>query len=228
MNRETYIRKVKKQLDCSVKEKEEIVRDLQEIFDSGKEHGKSESQIIKQLGKPQAYAQALGCGRQTMPLSGKRKVAVVFLAVGGLFCLYALGESLRFRMPKNAIGGGDAMTMIVLQNSSPVNSSEIFGGLAVICMVSSYAKDPSKSKVVLTFKKDQTYRCKNLENKKIWKGTYTLSRTKSKDTYMLHLVPDQGTASYYGVYGTREYEDGTGHMSVILTTKDKILSFLAE
>ena len=112
MNRETYIRKVKKQLDCSVKEKEEIVRDLQEIFDSGKEHGKSESQIIKQLGKPQAYAQALGCGRQTMPLSGKRKVAVVFLAVGGLFCLYALGESLRFRMPKNAIGGGDAMTMI--------------------------------------------------------------------------------------------------------------------
>ena len=50
MNRETYIRKVKKQLDCSVKEKEEIVRDLQEIFDSGKEHGKSESQIIKQLG----------------------------------------------------------------------------------------------------------------------------------------------------------------------------------
>ena len=110
-----------------MKEKEEIVRDLQEIFDSGKEHGKSESQIIKQLGKPQAYAQALGCGRQTMPLSGKRKVAVVFLAVGGLFCLYALGESLRFRMPKNAIGGGDAMTMIVLQNSSPVNSSEIFG-----------------------------------------------------------------------------------------------------
>ncbi len=59
----------------------------------------------------------------------------MFLAVGGLFCLYALGESLRFRMPKNAIGGGDAMTMIVLQNSSPVNSSEIFGGLAVICMV---------------------------------------------------------------------------------------------
>ena len=94
--------------------------------------------------------------------------------------------------------------------------------------LSSYAKDPSKSKVVLTFNKDQTYRCKNLENKKIWKGTYTLSRTKSKDTYMLHLVPDQGTASYYGVYGTREYEDGTGHMSVILTTKDKILSFLAQ
>lgn len=38
-------------------------------------------------------------------------------------------------MPKNAIGGGDAMTMIVMQNSSPVNSSEIFGGLVAICMV---------------------------------------------------------------------------------------------
>ena len=58
MNRETYIRKVKKQLDCSVKEKEEIVRDLQEIFDSGKEHGKSESQIIKQLEQISEYYMA--------------------------------------------------------------------------------------------------------------------------------------------------------------------------
>ena len=162
MNRETYIRKVKKQLDCSVKEKEEIVRDLQEIFDSGKEHGKSESQIIKQLGKPQAYAQALGCGRQTMPLSGKRKVAVVFLAVGGLFCLYALGESLRFRMPKNAIGGGDAMTMIVLQNSSPVNSSEIFGGLAVICMVAHKEKTSGNCCVFRCF----YWNCYNLDSPK--------------------------------------------------------------
>ena len=134
MNRETYIRKVKKQLDCSMKEKEEIVRDLQEIFDSGKEHGKSESQIIKQLGKPQAYAQALGCGRQTMPLSGKQKAAVAVLAVCGSFCLYALVESLRFGMPQNAIGGGDAMTMIVLQNQSPVNSSVIFGVFAAVCI----------------------------------------------------------------------------------------------
>lgn len=43
MNRETYIRKVKKQLDCSVKEKEEIVRDLQEIFDSGKSMEKAKA-----------------------------------------------------------------------------------------------------------------------------------------------------------------------------------------
>ena len=38
--------------------------------------------------------------------------------------------------------------------------------------LSSYAKDPSKSKVVLTFKKDQTYRCKNLENKKPAQGRF--------------------------------------------------------
>lgn len=117
-----------------MKEKEEIVRDLQEIFDSGKEHGKSESQIIKQLGKPQAYAQALGCGRQTMLLSGKQKAAVAVLAMCGSFCLYALVESLQFGMPQNAIGGGDAMTMIVLQNQSPVNSSVIFGVFAAVCI----------------------------------------------------------------------------------------------
>lgn len=69
-----------------------------------------------------------------MPLSGKRKVAVVFWRwVDCSVCMH--WAKVCVSDAENAIGGGDAMTMIVLQNSSPVNSSEIFGGLAVICMV---------------------------------------------------------------------------------------------
>ena len=78
MNRETYIRKVKKQLDCSVKEKEEIVRDLQEIFDSGKEHGKSESQIIKQLGKPQRMHRRLAVADRPCAVRKTKSCCSVF------------------------------------------------------------------------------------------------------------------------------------------------------
>ena len=94
--------------------------------------------------------------------------------------------------------------------------------------LSSYAKDPSKSKVVLTFKKDQTYRCKNLENKKSGREHTHCRVQNRKDTYMLHLVPDQERHRTMACMGHASMKMVLGHMSVILTTKDKILSFLAE
>ena len=62
--------------------------------------------------------------------------------------------------------------------------------------LSSYAKDPSKSKVVLTFKKDQTYRCKNLENNihtvayKIERYLHVASRSGSGNGIVLWRVWD--------------------------------------
>lgn len=68
--------------------------------------------------------------------------------------------------------------------------------------LSSYAKDPSKSKVVLTFKKDQTYRCKNLENKKIWKGTYTLVAYKIER--YLHAASRSGSGNGIVLWRVRD------------------------
>lgn len=135
MNRKKYIQEVKKKLNCSRTEKEEILRDLNEIFDSAAEHGESEAAVMNQLGKPQDYVEALGCLKRSEPMSGKRKAAIAVAGTGLAVSLYCLIKSRMVSIPDNVIGGGDAMTMIVLQNSSPVNSSAIFGGLAVICMV---------------------------------------------------------------------------------------------
>lgn len=59
--------------------------------------------------------------------------------------------------------------------------------------LSSYAKDPSKSKVVLTFKKDQTYRCKNLENKKNLEGN--IHTVAYKIERYLHVASRSGSGN---------------------------------
>ena len=50
--KEQYIRQVEKELNLSRKAKTEVVRDLNEIFNSAVEHGETEQQVIERLGTP--------------------------------------------------------------------------------------------------------------------------------------------------------------------------------
>lgn len=51
-----YIKQVKKHLYVSDKIRNRIIADLEETFDSGYENGKSEEEMIAQLGSPQDFA----------------------------------------------------------------------------------------------------------------------------------------------------------------------------
>ena len=133
MNRKNYIQQVKNDLNCSRTEKEEIVRDLNEIFDSAAEHGEREDAVMEQLGTPQDYVEALGCQKRNVPMSKKRKAAIVVAGVGLAVSLYGLIKSRMVSIPDDVIGGADAMTSIVLVNRSPVNSSVVFAIFAGVC-----------------------------------------------------------------------------------------------
>ena len=135
MNRKKYIQEVKKKLNCSRTEKEEILRDLNEIFDSAAEHGESEAAVMNQLGKPQDYVEALGCLKRSEPMSGKRKAAIAVAGTGLAVSLYCLIKSRMVSIPDNVIGGADAMTMIVLKNTSSINSSIVFAVIAAVCVL---------------------------------------------------------------------------------------------
>ena len=50
--KEQYIRQVKKALTVPRAKKDEILRDLQEAFDSALEHGETEQEVIERLGSP--------------------------------------------------------------------------------------------------------------------------------------------------------------------------------
>lgn len=54
--KEQYIRQVKKALTGPRAKKDEILRDLQEAFDSALEHGETEQDVIERLGPPAEFA----------------------------------------------------------------------------------------------------------------------------------------------------------------------------
>ena len=85
--KEQYIRQVKHHIYLPRKQKQEVLRDLEEIFASAQEHGETESQVMERLGDPKEYAREV-----QNPLDQRRGGT----ALVGLLCfpaLYALVQS---------------------------------------------------------------------------------------------------------------------------------------
>lgn len=132
MNRQTYIRRVKRALILPRRQKAEILRDLSEIFTSAREHGESDAQIIARLGAPELFA------REAQAPFGDayaRRRAALEWALAAAFILAALFMLLAaLSRPADPaiIGGADAMTAIAV--SSPVNARliETIAGIAAL------------------------------------------------------------------------------------------------
>lgn len=54
--KEQYIKRVKKELHLPRRAKNEVLRDLDEIFASAAEHGETEHKVIERLGTPKEFA----------------------------------------------------------------------------------------------------------------------------------------------------------------------------
>ena len=131
MNRQTYIRRVKRALTLPRRQKAEILRDLSEIFTSACEHGESDAQIIARLGAPELFA------REAQAPFGftyaRRRAALewtlaVMLILAALFMLLLLALS-RPADP-SIIGGADAMTAIVVSSPMDARLIETITGIA--------------------------------------------------------------------------------------------------
>jgi hypothetical protein len=114
--RETYMRQVKKHLHVGPRRKREILRDLEEIFDSALEHGELAGQVILRLGPPEAYARSLGSqllskGHVTI----RRGLTVAIPVLLGLAALVLYGISQMWGIPAQAIGFAQGTTGIQLQ-----------------------------------------------------------------------------------------------------------------
>ena len=84
--KESYIQQVKRHLTLTRKQKQEVVRDLEEIFASALEHGESEDQVIARLGTPEEYARSV-----EGPLEKRRGgTALVGLVVSCVVCVGAV------------------------------------------------------------------------------------------------------------------------------------------
>lgn len=133
MNRQAYIRRVRRALTLPRRQKAEILRDLSEIFASAHEHGENDAQIVARLGAPELFA------REAQAPFGheyaRKRNAIEWALAAALALLAALALTL-FAISRPAdisvIGGADAMTSIVV--SSPVDPRliELMTGVAAL------------------------------------------------------------------------------------------------
>lgn len=118
--KEQYIRQFKRQLHIPAKKKNEIVRDLNEIFSSAMEHGETEQQVIARLGSPREFAvstaEQLGLNNAASQTRHALLTAVAALiAAAACFACYAVAKS--GQAPQGAIGQADAMTHIQIEGA---------------------------------------------------------------------------------------------------------------
>lgn len=133
MNRQAYIRRVRRALTLPRRQKAEILRDLSEIFASAHEHGESDAQIVARLGAPEAFA------RDAQAPFGheyaRKRNAIEWALAAALALLAALALTL-FAISRPAdisvIGGADAMTSIVVSSPADPRPVELMTGVAAL------------------------------------------------------------------------------------------------
>ncbi len=76
--KEQYIKRVKKELHLPREAKNEVMRDLNEIFASAAEHGETEQQVIERLGTPKEFADGTA---EQFGVDNKKQRRVVDLAI---------------------------------------------------------------------------------------------------------------------------------------------------
>lgn len=116
--KEEYIKQVSKNLHISMKAKNEIIRDLDEIFDSALENGETEQQVIDRLGAPKEFAENVSGQTEKKNYSTGNLRGIVLMAIAICiaviaFVVYGIIQS--ETVPQNAIGQANAMTNIQVE-----------------------------------------------------------------------------------------------------------------
>lgn len=139
--REEYIKKVTKELSVPHNQKREIIRDLNEAFDSAKEHGEAEKQVIDRLGTPKDFADNIHeqFGINCIERQKRKKQIQIGIAITTMIITFAIGILIRTsRVPQNVIGQADSMTSIQI-NGPAIDLSVLFMSLGIVALVTAVA-----------------------------------------------------------------------------------------
>lgn len=115
--REQYIRQVKKEFGLSLprKKRNEIIRDLNEIFSSALEHNETEQEVMERLGTPSDFVrntvEQLGADR-IVPQTRIGIISSIIALLVAIVSLLAFAITQFEKVPDNAIGYTNAMTNI--------------------------------------------------------------------------------------------------------------------
>ena len=133
-----YIKQVERELHLPRKEKQGVVRDLEEIFSSAMEHGETERQVIERLGTPKEFADStaeqFGVDNAA-PRKRKEIISCVLgLFVSAIFFIIYVAAQIG-KVPEETIGQADAMTSIRIASAFAFNASQIILAVGIIAAV---------------------------------------------------------------------------------------------
>ena len=139
--KEQYIKQVKRELLISRRQKNDVLRDLDEVFTSAMEHGETEQQVIERLGSPKDFAisteEQLGIDRTA--LRKRNNIIFIIISIGVSVLAFVLFGTLHSKqLPDGVIGQADAMTNIRINGTGAIDPSLIFlviGITAIIVLI---------------------------------------------------------------------------------------------
>ena len=139
--KEHYIKQVKRELLISRRQKNDVLRDLDEVFTSAMEHGETEQQVIERLGSPKDFAisteEQLGIDRTA--LRKRNNIIFIIISIGVSVLAFVLFGTLHSKqLPDGVIGQADAMTNFRINGTGAIDPSLIFlviGITAIIVLI---------------------------------------------------------------------------------------------
>ena len=139
--KEHYIKQVKRELLISRRQKNDVLRDLDEVFTSAMEHGETEQQVIERLGSPKDFAisteEQLGIDRTA--LRKRNNIIFIIISIGVSVLAFVLFGTLHSKqLPDGVIGQADAKTNIRINGTGAIDPSLIFlviGITAIIVLI---------------------------------------------------------------------------------------------
>ena len=131
--KEEYIRRVGRLLALPGKQKREVLRDLEEIFASGAEHGETEQGVIQRLGTPEEYVAGveLSLGK---PRPGGKLAGLVLSCVACVVCFGLFWAAQRPWVPQEAIGFAQGSTSIQVEGAVDLSPVLLVLGVAALAL----------------------------------------------------------------------------------------------
>lgn len=136
--KEHYIKQVKRELLISRRQKNDVLRDLDEVFTSAMEHGETEQQVIERLGSPKDFAisteEQLGIDRTA--LRKRNNIIFIIISIGVSVLAFVLFGTLHSKqLPDGVIGQADAMTNIRINGTGAIDPSLIFLAIGITAII---------------------------------------------------------------------------------------------
>ena len=111
MDRKQYTREVKRRLKLDRTDREAVLRDLDEIFETALQQGEQDDAVIARLGEPAAFAASFGVSKGW---KWKRALWWVVTAAAVVLLLAAVALAIGQHQTMGIIGGADGPTAILV------------------------------------------------------------------------------------------------------------------